>query len=478
MVEVKFIYDGRDIIIKCDKNQKMKDICISLSNKINIEFNSLVFLYGGGILKVEKTFEELTKENKINIIVYKNENEEICPKCGRILNNEIINEIILSNNNINSSLNGIKYQIEFIISDIKNKVYLNYINSQLKNINILIDNINDNIKKMINKLNVIKFTGGSNMKLNNNNIKLNNNDNKKEEMLKNEIICIYNKQKKEIKILHDYTKNMDKWSDKEKKSYIEGKNNINDKNIDIYINDKKIKFNYKYESNEKGDIQIKFVFNKLLTSTNHMFYGCTSLKSINLSSFNATNVEDMFYMFYGCYSLQSINLSSFITNNVNNMGGMFSVCSSLKSINLSSFNTTNVKNMSYMFTRCSSLQSINLSSFNTINVINMSGMFSGCSSLKSINLSSFNTTNVNNMSYMLYGCSSLKSINLSSFNTINVINMSGMFNECSSLKSINLSSFNTTNVKNMSYMFYGCSSLKKENVKINNNGKKILDEIN
>jgi surface protein len=54
--------------------------------------------------------------------------------------------------------------------------------------------------------------------------------------------------------------------------------------------------------------------------------------------------------------------------------------------------------------------------------------------------------------------------------------MREMFYGCSSLQSINLSSFNTTNVENMSGMFLGCSSLKKENVKISNNGKRILDE--
>ena len=65
--------------------------------------------------------------------------------------------------------------------------------------------------------------------------------------------------------MHDYSII---WGDEEsKKSYIEAKNNINEKNIDIYINDKKIKFNYKYKSNEKGNIQVKFIFNKLLTST-------------------------------------------------------------------------------------------------------------------------------------------------------------------------------------------------------------------
>ena len=65
---------------------------------------------------------------------------------------------------------------------------------------------------------------------------------------------------------------------------------------------------------------------------------------------------------------------------------MFYECSSLQSINLSSFNTTNVKDMSYMFSDCSSLQSIDLSSFNTTNVKDMSVMFWGCSSLEKRNV--------------------------------------------------------------------------------------------
>ena len=65
---------------------------------------------------------------------------------------------------------------------------------------------------------------------------------------------------------------------------------------------------------------------------------------------------------------------------------MFDGCSSLKSIDLSSFNTTNVKDMSSMFWKCSSLKSLDLSSFNTTNVNNMLGMFYGCSSLKKENV--------------------------------------------------------------------------------------------
>ena len=152
MAEARFTFEGQDIIIQCTKNQKMRDICINLSNRINVGLNSLVFLYGGGKLNLDKTFQELTKENRISILVDKYENEEICPKCGRILNNEIINEIISSNDKINSSLNGIISLIEFIINDIKNKVIdTNDRISQLENINVVINNINEDITKNNNK---------------------------------------------------------------------------------------------------------------------------------------------------------------------------------------------------------------------------------------------------------------------------------------------------------------------------------------
>jgi surface protein len=58
---------------------------------------------------------------------------------------------------------------------------------------------------------------------------------------------------------------------------------------------------------------------------------------------------------------------------------MFSECSSLKELNLTSFNTNNVWDMSRMFSWCSSLKELNLTNFNTNNVNNISHMFSGCS---------------------------------------------------------------------------------------------------
>ena len=76
---------------------------------------------------------------------------------------------------------------------------------------------------------------------------------------KNEIICVYNKKNKDwFNILHDYKDNDYEMLYKE--SYNEAKWNINEENIEIYVNDKKIKFNYKYESDEIGPITIKFKF--------------------------------------------------------------------------------------------------------------------------------------------------------------------------------------------------------------------------
>ena len=70
---------------------------------------------------------------------------EICPNCGTILNdkiidNKIIDNILSLNNKINMTLLGLKNQIENIVNNLKSKKDM-YISSQLKNLNILINNL-------------------------------------------------------------------------------------------------------------------------------------------------------------------------------------------------------------------------------------------------------------------------------------------------------------------------------------------------
>ena len=251
MAEIIFIYDGQNITIQCNINQKMKDICINLSNKINTDINSLTFSCGGRILNLEKKYNEITKENKITVLVYKNE-EEICPKCGRILNDKKLDDIISINNKINNKLIGINSQIESISNILINAKDFNNANAQLENIIIIINKINEDIKKINNELNIMKMNDINNLKLNklnnrinkelnitnniqNNNLKLNQNG--ENNSLNNEIICIYDKQEAEIFLLHDYTHIG--WIYEYEKYYKEGKNNINGDNIEIYINNNK-----------------------------------------------------------------------------------------------------------------------------------------------------------------------------------------------------------------------------------------------
>ena len=190
-----------------------------------------------------------------------------------------------------------------------------------------------------------------------------------------------------------------------------------------------------------------------------MFYGCSSLTTLDLSKFNTANVTDMKYMFYECSSLSTLNISSFNTAKVTDMSHMFTRCSSLTTLNLSNFNTAKVSNMGDMFYGCNGLTTLNTSSFNTEKVTGMSGMFYGCSGITSLDLSGFNTAKVTNMSAMFYGCSSLTTLDLSKFNTANVTDMSLMFYACRRLTTLALSHFNTAKVTTMNAMFHSCGSL-------------------
>lgn len=192
-----------------------------------------------------------------------------------------------------------------------------------------------------------------------------------------------------------------------------------------------------------------------------MFSKCTSLETLDLSSFNTEKVTNMFEMFVGSTNLRTINLpKGFIGSNVTYLNGMFRGCASLTELDLSGSNAEKVKNMGNMFDGCVALSNLNLSGFKTGSVTDMRYLFSSCQSLESLDLSGFNTENVSSMVSMFSQCSSLRSLDLSSFNTSKVIDMNLMFYNCTNLESIDLSSFDTENLQQMAHMFYSCTKLE------------------
>lgn len=195
---------------------------------------------------------------------------------------------------------------------------------------------------------------------------------------------------------------------------------------------------------------------------NSMFTKCTSLETLDLSSFNTEKVTDMQTMFEGSTNLRTINLpKGFIGSNVTDLNGMFRGCVSLTELDLSGSNAEKVKNMGSMFYGCVALSNLNLSGFKTGSLTEMRYLFSSCQSLESLDLSGFNTENVTSMASMFSQCSSLRSLDLSSFNTSKVIGMNLMFFNCNNLESIDLSSFETENLQQMPHMFYSCTKLEK-----------------
>ena len=201
-----------------------------------------------------------------------------------------------------------------------------------------------------------------------------------------------------------------------------------------------------------------------------MFIGCTSLKSVDLSGLETSQLKTMSYMFSGCESLESVDLSVLDTSQVANMSYMFRGCSSLISVNLSGLDMSQLENAACMFEGCGALTSVDMRPFGASGSLNMYSMFRDCSSLEKFDTSGLGTLHANFLVATFYGCTSLKTIDLSKFDSSSITYLGGMFNGCSSLTTINLSNFNPSNAYGMGSssegrlgeyggMFEGCSSL-------------------
>ena len=181
---VTFTLDGNNITIQCSQEEKMRNICQKYESKIGINMNFLVFLYGGNQLKFDLSFQEQATSpdrtrNEMNVLVYKTEIDGlVCPHCGQKIrfNTDKIDDIISSNNNIKDNISGTK----LIIDNIIRNCAINLVNIQIRNIDAILNTINEDIKKNNNKLKNLLSDKNFILhdKINiNNNLNINNNKN-------------------------------------------------------------------------------------------------------------------------------------------------------------------------------------------------------------------------------------------------------------------------------------------------------------
>lgn len=128
----------------------------------------------------------------------------------------------------------------------------------------------------------------------------------------------------------------------------------------------------------------------------HMFDGLSSLKSVDVSTWDVSGVMDMSYMFHNT-GLAVIDVSNWNTGNVLDMQSMFSssnVDSELEDLNVSAWNVSNVKNMSSMFAKVDKLKNLDVSNWNISNVEKMKHMFSGAQKIKVLDFSNWDNKQV------------------------------------------------------------------------------------
>ena len=189
----------------------------------------------------------------------------------------------------------------------------------------------------------------------------------------------------------------------------------------IYLNEKIINStkNNRYVAikitGEKEENNVRIVWKNFNGNLGNAFMNLINISEIDLSKLN-TSVIDMANCFRSCTSLKKVNFSNLDTSQVKNMGHLFANCTTLTSINLSSFDTSNVNYMDNMFHNCISLTSLNLSNFDTSSVLNILNMFRNCTLLTSLNLSNFNISGDESISSMFIDCKNLEYLNIKNFN--------------------------------------------------------------
>ena len=239
-----------------------------------------------------------------------------------------------------------------------------------------------------------------------------------------------------------------------------------------------------------------------------MFYKCTSLTSLDLSSFNTDSVKSMREMFKDCTALTTIYASDkFVTTSVTDGADMFKGCTALKgaieydasktdhsyanfdgyfrrsiigtgmyaefdsAAGVLTFKNGDIHDGNYPVNEGYESPAWLAHSKSICKVVFDPSVaearptscyfwFYACNNLTDIEgIEYLNTDSVTNMRCMFIRCNKLNSIDVSKFNTENVTDMSWMFHECHGITSLDVSNFNTAKVTDMSWMFSECPSL-------------------
>lgn len=246
---------------------------------------------------------------------------------------------------------------------------------------------------------------------------------------------------------------------------------------------------------------------------NKMFYGCTSLETLNFMGMDMSKVVNTTMMFYGCTALKTIYFDKAWT--IPHSSYMFSGCTLLQGaadyqeqavdgtmanpetgyftggrfvyalyaddilrflvspVELHVGDTYEGKTIEYLYDGDDFLtitdgylpwsagQIVTIDgSFKDVPILSLEGWFANRGRLTTVNgLDNLNTANVGSIKGMFAGCGSLQTLDLRGMDLGNVTNVDGLFNGCSALTQVTMEERQLPKVNSMEYVFSGCSAL-------------------
>lgn len=102
-------------------------------------------------------------------------------------------------------------------------------------------------------------------------------------------------------------------------------------------------------------------FNLSTNILDSMFNMCLNLKVLNMTNVSMpTSVESVKYMFYNCSSLTTLDLSSLHFSNLRSIESCFGYCSSLQTLNIANWNLAQATSTANAFKYCSKLENLSI----------------------------------------------------------------------------------------------------------------------
>ena len=197
-----------------------------------------------------------------------------------------------------------------------------------------------------------------------------------------------------------------------------------------------------------------------VTNMSFLFSGCISLKSVlNFIIRKDHPVKDVQGMFSGCDRLAALDVSGFQAENVENYTEMFSGCRSLKTLNVSDWKMGKAKSMKGMFLRCEGLESLDVSKWDVSSCTDFAEMFRECHRLRGVQFTSWDTSKATAMGSMFQSCGNDvtathgAALDLTAFDLSNVETTAKMFAYAAAKLTIGEKMRKTGKCTNMKEMF-------------------------